>query len=565
MDRNSNQLKKVRTFQSDMARLRGDSAPIGPEPEPKPAAPSVTLPPVLVPAKPVAAKPAPTPIAAVAPAVKTPTAASTPAPIVQAAPPEKFIPPAQPPTAAQVDVSKRLRGVKTSQPASEPERLDIMDSDSAVVVGSIITDQKRERFSLLPAMGEAIRGWFNEGKEAIEDRAEAKRQAVPTVRTIEERKEVVQKAAEQSALAPKDDYKKLQARLPSSLPKQAAADQPVVIKKKDPAKKPAWSHFTGVAEAPKAPPATAPAAAKKPEAPAPLTPSAAPVLAPPPVRAAASPAPKIEPVAITINPAPTRAAAPASPPVRAASTAAAASAGIHLPLAVWYAAILIVAVSAAGGGVWLSMQLFLPPGAPATSENPVAEAPIETPTAVDRSPVAGSALIPLPLSDSKAELFAAIRQSAGSGLSAMTLTQNGRAADTRSVLAVLAWRASPSLLRSIESLTFGTYQSSAFVILKVSSFDTAFGGILAAEDNLPDDLSPLFRADTELTAASSTAVAPSAGSVPLFLDEIVANHDVRVWRGPRGEERIVYGFVNQNTIVIAENRDAFAALAPLVR
>ena len=47
---------------------------------------------------------------------------------------------------------------------------------------------------------------------------------------------------------------------------------------------------------------------------------------------------------------------------------------------------------------------------------------------------------------------------------------------------------------------------------------------------------------------------------PGFVDEVVRNHDVRVYRDATGKSVLLYGYWNQTTLVIARDVAAFTEL-----
>ncbi len=104
-----------------------------------------------------------------------------------------------------------------------------------------------------------------------------------------------------------------------------------------------------------------------------------------------------------------------------------------------------------------------------------------------------------------------------------------------------------------------------FFILSVQSYGDTFSGMLSWEKTMPGDLA-LFYPPASMPVATSTATstAPVATSTPLraagFTDEVIANHDARVYRDATGRADLVYGYWDQHTLVIAPSEDAFAAI-----
>lgn len=122
---------------------------------------------------------------------------------------------------------------------------------------------------------------------------------------------------------------------------------------------------------------------------------------------------------------------------------------------------------------------------------------------------------------------------------------------------------------------------SVFFILPALSYSDTFAGMLLWEPTMLRDLGTLFPAISvgapatttaptgspraaSTTPRVATASAPPLG-VPGFVDEVVQNHDVRVYRDERGNARILYGYWNQRTLVIARDPEAFTELVNRLR
>ncbi len=99
---------------------------------------------------------------------------------------------------------------------------------------------------------------------------------------------------------------------------------------------------------------------------------------------------------------------------------------------------------------------------------------------------------------------------------------------------------------------------SPFFILSVSSYTDTFAALLAWEPRMPRDLGALFPPEANLPLAGVATTTPPA--VLVFHDEVIVNHDARVYRDAGGLEQIVYGYWNQYTLVIARDSSAFAEI-----
>jgi hypothetical protein len=118
---------------------------------------------------------------------------------------------------------------------------------------------------------------------------------------------------------------------------------------------------------------------------------------------------------------------------------------------------------------------------------------------------------------------------------------------------------------------------SLFFILSVASYSDTFAGMLSWEPTMLRDMGAFFppypapaivvattttatttasKSKTTKTTATTTVI--TAPVVPRgFKDEIVSNHDVRIYRDEFGQSVILYGYWNRTTLVIARNPAAF--------
>lgn len=118
---------------------------------------------------------------------------------------------------------------------------------------------------------------------------------------------------------------------------------------------------------------------------------------------------------------------------------------------------------------------------------------------------------------------------------------------------------------------------SPFFILSVASYSETFSGMLQWEPLMQSDLKQIFslypppiqniQPATSTLVLSTKKVSPSATSTPstpiaqpVFLDDSVANHDVRIYRDLLGRSILVYGYWNRTTLVIARDPVAFSEI-----
>ena len=151
------------------------------------------------------------------------------------------------------------------------------------------------------------------------------------------------------------------------------------------------------------------------------------------------------------------------------------------------------------------------------------------------------------------------------------------------LIKALALQAPDLLLRNIdEASTVGVIheggENRAFFVLRVSSYERTFAGMLTWEPLMERELGLLYplypeqvveqESAVDLSAsttpvASSTppkAPAPPAVSLVRFVDAVVANRDVRILRDSRGRSLVLYGYADKETLIIARNEAAFASL-----
>ncbi|HEV7121261.1 MAG TPA: hypothetical protein VGN56_00385 [Candidatus Paceibacterota bacterium] len=112
------------------------------------------------------------------------------------------------------------------------------------------------------------------------------------------------------------------------------------------------------------------------------------------------------------------------------------------------------------------------------------------------------------------------------------------------------------LLRNIDdSSTVGIIDAgdanAPFFILRVSSYERTFAGMLGWEPTIASDLSALYPV---------SAGATQADGVRGFIDATVANHDVRILKDSANNTILLYGYRDKQTLIIAKDEAAFTAL-----
>lgn len=130
-------------------------------------------------------------------------------------------------------------------------------------------------------------------------------------------------------------------------------------------------------------------------------------------------------------------------------------------------------------------------------------------------------------------------------------------------------RAPAPLVRTLnDNMMLGVHMfdgNEPFLILKTSFFENAFAGMLAWENDINADLAPLFGpvqvldGRSTLQQGTTTTLTSELFSQP-FVDDIYRNKEVRVLRDGGGNDALVYGFVNNETLVITTNEQTFNSI-----
>lgn len=159
---------------------------------------------------------------------------------------------------------------------------------------------------------------------------------------------------------------------------------------------------------------------------------------------------------------------------------------------------------------------------------------------------------------------AALEKPLDSGSVRLVTLASTTASSTETVLGALNTSAPGILVRNIvaRDTMAGVLQlqdsQSAFFIVGVTSYPETFSGMLTWEPGMARDLGTLF---PRVAATASTSDEASPRSTPyIFVDESVANHDVRIARDVRGQSLLIYGYVNPTTLVITRSPAAFTTL-----
>lgn len=249
---------------------------------------------------------------------------------------------------------------------------------------------------------------------------------------------------------------------------------------------------------------------------------------------------------------------------------------------------------AIGAVLWIVMRLTpLPPAAPIQAAYVYVDASKTVRLASGETPAAvlGSLGGSLKTERLSAGLIEELRLALASTSSSVPATP----LDTRGFFSRIGTHAPDSLTRSLTpQFVLGFYaeaHNAPFLIFKTDSYEQAYAGMLAWEDTLASDLTPLFipaeepapapittvasstAATTAKAAATSTSIKSSAPTTTPalpgllkspFADAVLDNHDARVLRDQKGAIVLVWAFVDRQTLVIATDRETLAELVTRV-
>ncbi|HYD93090.1 MAG TPA: hypothetical protein VEB18_01380 [Candidatus Paceibacterota bacterium] len=96
-----------------------------------------------------------------------------------------------------------------------------------------------------------------------------------------------------------------------------------------------------------------------------------------------------------------------------------------------------------------------------------------------------------------------------------------------------------------------------FFILRVTSYERTYAGMLSWESTMERDLAVLY--PPYPVEATTTPLTETAFRVS-FIDEVIDNHDVRVLRDAENRPLMLYGYRDKDTLIIARDEQAFREL-----
>ena len=138
-------------------------------------------------------------------------------------------------------------------------------------------------------------------------------------------------------------------------------------------------------------------------------------------------------------------------------------------------------------------------------------------------------------------------------------------ATTEELFLKLAVSAPSSLVRALGDTPIigvhGFRGGQPFLLFSVSSYDFAFAGMLSWEQEMLNDIGPLFGISLrEIVGKASSTTAEALGNTIAVKDVIIRNKDVRATFDPQGKIIFLYSFIDKQTLVLTTNEDTLKTL-----
>lgn len=97
----------------------------------------------------------------------------------------------------------------------------------------------------------------------------------------------------------------------------------------------------------------------------------------------------------------------------------------------------------------------------------------------------------------------------------------------------------------------GSSPSHSVLIVKLKSFENTFPGMLEWESRLVEDMLPLFIDPALLDGVATNSV---------FKDKTIQNHDTRVLRNSYNQIVLLYGFFDNDTLIMTDDENSFRTI-----
>ena len=126
------------------------------------------------------------------------------------------------------------------------------------------------------------------------------------------------------------------------------------------------------------------------------------------------------------------------------------------------------------------------------------------------------------------------------------------------VLDTMDFSLEPAFLKSVSYIYFGGLRKNIpFVLIDTTDYTTTRGGMLNWETTMSEDLSPFFNYNQPYDAGTvKTAI---------FVDAVINQTDVRILRTLSGAELLVYGLINRDIVIITTNSTSFTEIKNLLK
>jgi hypothetical protein len=445
---------------------------------------------------------------------------------------------------ANAPVTLTVPDLPSSKESILSDHIRVFDmGDEGVETGTIVKETKRNRQNLAAGIVGQVRGWFTH-KQSVRH---ARKAATPKVAAAEKRIETISAAAAPGVLPEQDDHDKIRKEVQQKPTVTATSSLAITEKRAVPA--PHWTYTVTEGESTDtiadkealAPPRAVRVTNVEKEVFANITETVSEPSLPTPPAPAPIPTPTIptEPVTIpspTLSPAAPPEPIPTPPTVEKPEAFESAPEPIRTqPRRGTYllvAASVVAAFLGVGAGILL-IGVFNQQQ-PSSSVEVLVDAPLRADQNV---------AIPLtPNGGVFRQNLATAATEHGRGFIYYYPTMATQAgtivpAPLPDLLTVMNWRAPGSFVRAIETVAFGTADGMPFMMLKVTSFETALSGMLQWERALIEDLTPWL------------------GTAPVssFSDVTQGNQDLRIARRSDGSE-VLYLFLDRTTLLITTNR-----------
>jgi hypothetical protein len=466
-----------------------------------------------------------------------------------------------------------------------------LEEDNEITEGNIITDQKRKRFRLLPAMGMALRDWYNKKSLTVSEMINRQPEG-EKINSSDSRAEIIKSAAKTSALAPSDDYRTVAKRI-TEQPRTNITPTTLVIKKPSEVEAPSWNYVeseSNLKTTPSQQPEKKVAPSEvnvdfraqpviteaEPEFNWPTSDTIEPTIETPVINQEPVeffPKPKVLEAVVETNDTPATLAEFTKPeylqpiiknqtPVTQKRVVPYRPVVDERTLPNWRFAV----VSLIGIMFGISFTLWIFDfGNTDNNQTIVVEKEFTKLINADEE-------IEISLGDSAITLWGNVRAietrpttNLAIAYPMVTIAGETQPATVAEILATLNLKAPGTFIRSITDINLGLNKNKEpFIVLKVTSFDSAFGGLLEWESSMSADLSPLFGAPV-LGTFDPLARTATQIREPYFIDRVVDNLDLRILNDETQKERIAYAFIDRNTIIITTSKSTLTDLVNLMR